>query len=154
MPSATYTGRIARSAEDVFAFVADAENNPRWHEHVNETRWIDPPPTRVGRRGRQTGHLFGRDWAFVAEVVEYDPPRRVVFRVIEGYTVRTAIDVESDGAGGTRLRTVVTTPRLPGPLDGLASRLLRRSTASRARGDLARLTAARQAEHPPSRPAA
>jgi len=145
MPEATYVMSLPYPPEVVFAFVADAENNPRWHEHVNDTRWIDPPPTDVGRRGRQTGHLFGRDWAFVAKVAEYDPPRRVVFQVIEGYRVRTAIDVEPDGAGGTRLRTVVTTPRMPGPLDGLASRLLLRSTASRARGDLARLMAALQA---------
>ena len=85
---------------------------------------------------------------FVAEVAEYDPPRRVVYRVIEGYKVQTALVVEPDGDGGTRLRTVVTTPRLPGPLDGLVSRLLRRSTTSRARGDLARLTAALQSEYP------
>ena len=145
MPQASYEFAVPYPPDVVFAFVADAENNPRWHAHVNETRWIDPPPIQVGRRARQTGHLFGRDWAFVAEVAEYDPPRRVVYRVIEGYRVRTALDVEPDGAGGTRLRTVVTTPRLPGPLDGLVSRLLRRSTEKRARGDLARLTAALEA---------
>ena len=72
MPEATY-GRIAQPAVAVFAFVADAENNPRWHEHV--ARALDRRgPTRLGRRGRQTGHLWGRDWAFVAEVAEWDPP--------------------------------------------------------------------------------
>ena len=51
MPTVTYRGHIRAAPEAVFDFVADAEHNPRWHAHVRETRWIDPPPTRVGRRG-------------------------------------------------------------------------------------------------------
>ena len=38
MPTATYAGKIQAPPEEVFAFVADAENNPSWHEHVRETR--------------------------------------------------------------------------------------------------------------------
>jgi uncharacterized protein YndB with AHSA1/START domain len=83
MPTATYRGHIRATPEAVFAFVADAENNPRWHAHVRETRWIDPPPTRLGRRGRQFGHLLFRDWAFVAEVAEWEPPHAVTFQVID-----------------------------------------------------------------------
>jgi hypothetical protein len=90
VPEVTYAFAVPYPPEVVFDFVADAENNPRWHEHVNETRWIDPPPIVVGRKARQTGHLFGRDWAFLAEVVEYDPPRRVArwLRIIRVVMVR------------------------------------------------------------------
>ena len=147
MPQASYRASLPFPPSAVFDFIADAENNKRWHAHVNDTRWIDPPPTRVGRRGRQTGHLFGRDWAFVAEVVEFEPPRRVVFQVIEGYRVRTAIDVEPDSAAGTTLTLTVTTPpHLPGRLEELVSRLLRRSTDARAHGDVERLTRALKGE--------
>ena len=143
MPHAVYRVTVAHPAEAVFAFVADAENNPRWHAHVNETRWVDPPPIRVGRRARQTGHLFGRDWAFLAEVVELDEPRRVVYRVIEGMRVQTAIDVEPIDERTSWLTLAVTTPpHLPGPIDRFLGRLLRRSTEARGRGDLARLNAA------------
>ena len=55
MPTATYTGVIQAPPEEVFEFVADAENNPSWHAHVRETRWIDDGPTRLGRRGRPRG---------------------------------------------------------------------------------------------------
>jgi len=139
MPRATYTGRIARSAEDVFAFVADAENNPRWHEHVRETRWIDPGPTRLGRRGRQHGHLFWRDWTFVAEVAEWDPPTLVTFQVIEGYRVRTSIRVAPDG-DGAQVTLTVTTPRIMGRrVDAAVSRLLKLATRRRETGDFRRL---------------
>jgi hypothetical protein len=119
--------------------VADAENNPRWHAHVRDTRWIDPPPTGLGRRGRQFGHLFFRDWAFVAEVVEWDPPRAVAFKVIEGYRVRTAIRVDPDGDGSTVTLTV-TTPRIIGArVDAFAGRVLKRATRGRENGDFRRL---------------
>jgi uncharacterized protein YndB with AHSA1/START domain len=142
MPEVAYRAVVAYPPEVVFAYVADAENNPRWHAHVDETRWIDAPPTRIGRRGRQTGRLFGRSWAFVAEVAEYEPPRRVAFQVINGYRVRTTIEVEPGADGGSILTLTVRTPRLPGPLDGLVGRALRRSTEARSRGDIERLRAA------------
>jgi uncharacterized membrane protein len=148
----TYRATLAHPVESVFAFVADAENNPRWHEHVNETRWIDDGPTRLGRRGRQTGHLFGRDWAFVAEVVEWEPPHLVTFQVIEGYRVRTSIRLEPAGAG-TRMTLVVRTPQILGRrVDAIVSRVMQRTTASRERGDIARLrrALAAQAEAAPA----
>ena len=140
MPTATSTGIIQASPEEVFAFVADAENNPSWHEHVRETRWIDEGPTRLGRRGRQFGHLWGRDWAFVAEVAEWDPPNHVAFQVIEGYRVRTSIGVEPAGAGASRVTLTVRAPRLPGPgADAFASRVLKLVTRYRENGDFRRL---------------
>lgn len=142
MPTATYRGHIRATPEAVFAFVSDAENNPRWHAHVRQTRWIDPPPTGLGRRGRQFGHLFFRDWTFVAEVVEWDPPRAVTFQVIEGYRVRTAIRVEPDG-DGSMLTLVVRSPQVLGPtVDALVSRVLQRMMRNRENGDYRRLRAA------------
>jgi uncharacterized protein YndB with AHSA1/START domain len=140
MPTATYTGLIQAPPDEVFAFVADAENNPSWHEHVRETRWIDEGPTRLGRRGRQLSHLWGRDWAFVAEVAEWDPPNRVAFQVIEGPRIRTSIGVEPADGGASRVTLTVQTPLLPGPgVDGFASRLIRLVTRNRETGDFRRL---------------
>jgi uncharacterized membrane protein len=140
VPSATYSGMIQAPAEEVFAFVADAENNPTWHEHVRETHWIDEGPTRLGRRGRQIGHLWGRDWAFVAEVAVWDPPSHVAFQVIEGYRVRTSIDVEPADGGASRVTLTVRTPRFPGPgVDAFASRVMKLATRNRENGDFRRL---------------
>jgi len=142
MPELTYRGSVDHPPDDVFAFVADAENNPTWHEHVRETRWLDEGPTRLGRRGRQTGHLFGRTWHFVAEVVEWDPPRLVTFQVIEGYRVRTRIEVAPSG-DGAEVTLIVRTPTILGRrVDGLVSRVMQRMLTRRERGDYHRLRAA------------
>lgn len=64
---------IDRPAEEVFAFVADAENNPRWRSYVVDTAWLDDGPMRVGRQGRQVSKVLGRPMAVVAEIAEWDP---------------------------------------------------------------------------------
>ncbi len=139
MPTVTYRGVIRRAPEDVFAFVADAERNPDWHEHVRSTRWIDEPPTRVGRRGRQESRLWGRDFVFVAEVAEWDPPHAVTFQVVEGMRVRTAIRVEPH-PDGALVEVAVTTPAFLGHrLDGLLGRAVRAATRGRESGDFHRL---------------
>lgn len=146
MPTATYTGVIAAPAERVFAFVADAENNPAWHAHVRETRWLTGGPTGLGRQGRQLSRLWGRDWAFIAEVAEWDPPRHVAFQVVQGPRIRTIIDVEPVDSGVARVTVTVVTPRLPGPrVDALAGRLLKFVTAGRENGDFRRLRLALEA---------
>ena len=150
MPELTYRGTIDHPPDAVFAFVADAENNPTWHEHVRETRWLDEGPTRIGRRGRQTGHQFGRTWHFVAEVVEWDPPGLVTFQVIEGYRVRTRIEVAPSG-DGTEVTLIVRTPRILGRrFDDLVSRVMQRMLTKRERGDYVRLRAALAARDDPA----
>ena len=142
MPELTYRATLDHPPGVVFDYVADAENNPTWHEHVRETRWLDDGPTRLGRRGRQTGRLFWRDWHFVAEVAEWDPPRMVAFQVIEGTRVRTTIRVEPSGDGTLMYahRPDAADPRPS--VDALVSRVMQRTTAKRERGDIARLRVA------------
>jgi uncharacterized protein YndB with AHSA1/START domain len=135
-------GTVGRPPDEVFAFVADAENNPRWHAHVHETHWLDAGPTRPGRRGRQVGRLFGRDWSFVAEVADWDPPNVVSFQVVQGQPVRTTIRVEPAAAGSLVTVTVELPPILSARLDPLFSWLLERATGRRGRSDIARLEAA------------
>ena len=91
---------IARSPAEVFAFVADAENNPRWRKNVVRTEWLDDGPMRVGRRGRQTARQLGREWTVDAEVAEWDPPRSAAWRSVQGpVSVRSWVRVEGDATG-------------------------------------------------------
>lgn len=92
--------RIARPPDDVFAFVGDAANNPMWRKNVVRTEWLDDGPMRIGRRGRQSARLLGREWTVEAEVVAWDPPRLVAWRTVQGpVSVRSWVRVEMDGTG-------------------------------------------------------
>ena len=93
VPHAAYVETVPYPAEVVFGFVADAENNPRWHEHVHETRWIDPPPTGsavVPDRPVTCSGATGRSSPRSPSSIRRGA---VTFQVIEGYRVRTAIEV-------------------------------------------------------------
>jgi uncharacterized membrane protein len=110
---------IERPADEVFAFVAEAENNPRWRSYVVETTWLDDGPMRVGRRGRQVSRVLGRPMSVIAEIVDWDPPRHVAWQAVQGFaTIRTDCTVEPEGAG-CRL-----TVRAAGELNGRLLRLL------------------------------
>lgn len=100
MAKGSYSVHVARSAEDVFAFISEAENNPRWHDYVIETTWLDGGPMRVGRRGRQVSRILGLRYAVVAEVVEWDPPRSVIWQTVAGgATVRSSFIVQAEDGG-------------------------------------------------------
>jgi hypothetical protein len=91
---------IERSPAEVFAVVGDAANNPSWRKNVVRTGWLDDGPMRVGRRGSQTARLLAREWTVEAEVVEWDPPRAVGWRTVQGpVTVRSWFRVVPDSTG-------------------------------------------------------
>jgi len=126
---------IDRTPEDVFALVGDAANNPTWRKNVVRTEWLDEGPMRVGRRGRQTARLLGREWTVEAEVVEWNPPRNVAWRTVQGpVSVRSWARVEPDGSG--TLGTVGAEGGFNGPLGGLLTRLAVPRMTKQARLDL------------------
>jgi uncharacterized membrane protein len=131
---------IERPPDEVFAFVGDAANNPRWRSNAVRTEWLDDGPMRVGRVGRQVSRVLGREWAVEAEVVEWDPPRMVVWRTVQGpIDVRSRFRVESDGTG-SRL-TIGAEGGFTGPLGPLLTRLAVPKMVKDAESDLRKLRA-------------
>lgn len=67
---------IRRSPADVFAFLTDFTNLPRWNYAIRSTRKVTPGPVSVGTAYRQVRSVPARaEEAFT--VVEWDPNRRV-----------------------------------------------------------------------------
>jgi uncharacterized protein YndB with AHSA1/START domain len=68
---------IQRPAEDVFAFVTDARNNPLWQTSsgLRATRQEPDGPVGVGTRITETWHFMGRDSESISEVTTYEPNR-------------------------------------------------------------------------------
>jgi len=94
------TTRIDCPREDAFDHVSDVENNPEWRTAVIQTRWLDPGPTRPGRRGEQVSRVLGRRYTVTAEVIDWDPPRHIGWATTAGGAdVRTSCQIEADGDG-------------------------------------------------------
>ena len=69
--------KIDRPADEVFAFISNFENNPRWQSGQLEARFTSDGPLRVGSTYDQVAKFLGRRVVSTFEVVEYEPGRKV-----------------------------------------------------------------------------
>lgn len=114
---------IARRAEEIFAFIADVRNDPRWHTDVVGARLVEG--TTVGEGSTfdiRTKPFMGVSGGTVT-VAEFDPPDRIVFDVLMGkMRPRTTFTVVPRGAGCRVTRRVEMEPhgllRLMAPFMG------------------------------------
>lgn len=93
---------IERSLPDVFEFVSDLENVPKWNYAIAETRKVSEGPVDIGTTYRQFRSLPSRSEETL-EVVQLDPDRRFAVRGDLG-PLRGTLSYEFEEVGGsTRL---------------------------------------------------
>ena len=138
MPEATGTIEIRRPVGDVFAFLAEGENDPRWRRGVLDIRRKSGQGRGAIYEQRVKGP-FGRRVPADYEVTAYEPGRRIGFRAIAG-PVRPegSYELTPLGADGTRVTFALhATPR------GLA-RLMSPLVARTMRSEVAQLDRLRE----------
>jgi uncharacterized membrane protein len=75
---------INRKPEDVFAYIDQFERHGEWQNAIISARREPAGPTRVGTRTIEKRRVPGGPREFTSEIVEHDPPRRVVFQGLNG----------------------------------------------------------------------
>jgi uncharacterized protein YndB with AHSA1/START domain len=93
---------IRRPPSEVFAFLADPANIPKWNYAISSTRQVTPGPFGVGTRLQQTRSL-PRPAVEELEVTEYVPERRMVLRGDVGPLTGTLVYLVEQVPEGTRL---------------------------------------------------
>jgi uncharacterized protein YndB with AHSA1/START domain len=83
MASIVASTEIARSPEDVFAYVTDPNRLPEWQESVVKAE-SSQTPARVGTRALVTRQLGRRELTQSAELTDLTPPTRWVVRGLDG----------------------------------------------------------------------
>lgn len=124
---AELTIEIARTPEDVFAYLTDVSNLTAWQAGVQSAT------LREGRI-EESRSLLGRELHTSLEIVEREEPRLFTLRALDGpvpFTVRHELE---PAGGGTRL-----TVSAEGEVPGLAARLLARGAERQFRKDFERL---------------
>jgi hypothetical protein len=99
--TATQSIEIARSPDEVFAFVTDPSKLPMWQD-AEEVTQLTPGPLGVGSRLREVHKILGRRRVEITEVVVYEPGQRLDIRVVDGPPVDGRWDFAAT-ATGTRL---------------------------------------------------
>lgn len=108
MISTSTSVEIDRPAQEVYDFVADFPNNPRWQRGMRACRWTSPPPHGVGATYEQEARFLGKDVRNTFRVTAADPPRRISFESTGGtFPIAVTRTVEPLGAGRCRFTEAV-----------------------------------------------
>jgi uncharacterized membrane protein len=75
---------IARRPEEVFAYLDQLDRHGEWQDTIVSTKVETEGPTRVGTRATDTRKVPGGPRDITYEITEHDPPRRTVFRGVNG----------------------------------------------------------------------
>lgn len=109
---------IARPTQEVFAYMTDLDELPKWLEGVREAKPLSPDPTAIGSQVCHTNEFMGTTFQSTFEVLEWQIDRRTVFKVLSGplrgtstqlfeptgeNATRVTIKVEGDGTGPLKL---------------------------------------------------
>ena len=124
---AELTIEIARTPEDVFAYLTDASNLPAWQAGVKSATLQDG-------RVEEVRSLLGRELHTTLEIVEQEAPRLFTLRALDSpvpFTVRHELEPAD---GGTRLSVTA-----EGEVPGFAAGLLARGAERQFRKDFERL---------------
>lgn len=73
MTHITASVEIERPASEVFGYLADMENNPRWQKGQEHCQWTSEPPLRLGSTYDQEAKFLGKTITSSFEVVEFVP---------------------------------------------------------------------------------
>jgi uncharacterized protein YndB with AHSA1/START domain len=96
------TESFARPPAEVFAFVSDVRNEPQWHTDVLGAKLTGGTSVGKGSRFAVKFKPFMGQSEGAITVVEYDAPRRVVFRGRMGKMEPTVIHIVEPDDGGSR----------------------------------------------------
>lgn len=128
---------IARSPEEVFAYLTDVANLSEWQSDVRGAELVGGGAPRAGARIAESRHLFGRELRLTLEIAAYAPPRLFVLRALDG-PVPFSVHHELAAAGSGTQLTVVAEAAV-GPPPGFASGLMARRAERQFRKNFERL---------------
>ena len=131
MPRVEESVVTARPQQEVFDFLADFGNLAAYDALVTKSGQVGDGPPGLGTRGRGTTRFMGKESDWTVEYTEFEPPRRMVSRSVEGDRDITATFILEPAGNGTRVTERLETPDLGGLIgrmpDALVNRLLARA---------------------------
>ena len=71
---------INRPIEQVFTFVADLENTPKWQVGVVQSRKVSEGLIQVGTKFKEVVRVVGRPLDTICEITEYQVNRKMTFK--------------------------------------------------------------------------
>ena len=115
---------IARSPDDVFAYLADVSNLTEWQSGVHSAEIEGGGAAAAGARVVESRTMLGKEMTTTLEIVDFEPPRLFTLRALDGPALLTIRHELEPSGGETELRVVVEgeVKHMPGFAAGLMMR--------------------------------
>ena len=84
MTKIVHSIEIARSPEDVFAYIDELERHGEWQSRIVSSKRETDGPTRVGSRATDVRRVPGGKQPVTYEITEHEPPRKASFKGVNG----------------------------------------------------------------------
>ena len=95
MKEAQRSAEIPLPADEVFAFLSNLENLPRWQSGVLRAELTSSGPLGVGSRAVVERRMFGQQIVADLVVTGYEPPRRIMLETeASGVSVQASVEIE------------------------------------------------------------
>jgi uncharacterized membrane protein len=101
------TVQIERPSDEVFAFISNFENNPKWQSGQLEAKFTSEGPLRVGSTYDQVAKFLGRKIVSTFEVLEYEPNCKVKASSSSGSFPITFTRMVEPQEKGTEVRAII-----------------------------------------------
>jgi uncharacterized membrane protein len=91
---------IDRPQQEVFDFMSNPANAPKWQSNFVSSEWTSEGPTGVGSTQRSVSRFLGREIESTGEITIWDPPNQTGFKVLEGpvqFEATTRYESKGDG---------------------------------------------------------
>ena len=76
--------KIQRPVDQVSDYAANPDNAPEWYVNIQSAEWQTPKPLKVGSKVAFKAHFLGRELAYVYEITEFIPGKKLVMRTANG----------------------------------------------------------------------
>ena len=129
---------IERALPEVFAFLEDVENNPRWLRGMKSCRWTSEPPIGVGSTYDQEAAFLGKEIVSSFVITEHVPNKQVTIKTTKSTFPLTVTRTTTASASG-RTHVHETLEGDPQGYYRIASPLLRLMVQRNVRRDYGRL---------------
>lgn len=93
---------INASVETVAAYASNPDNAPEWYVNIRSAEWRTEKPLQVGSKIAFKARFLGRDLAYVYEIKELMPGKKLVMRTADGpFEMETTYTWEAVEGGKT-----------------------------------------------------
>lgn len=141
---------VDRPVDQVFAFLADLENAPKWQSGLTESTKVSEGALGVGTKFRETIRIVGRPVETICEITAYEWGRKMAFKSTSSAAIQYAGEYFFQAVGNsTRIEAKGETHL--GGLWRLLEPLFATEVKREAQAELQKVKAVLEAEEPQER---